>query len=161
MSLTYPYNGFDEAAFDAFVHKTLDEFPAPGLAVTTVNCGRVWTRCYGQANRSTKQPVSPTTLFPINSITKSFTAAVCGGIVESPTWPQVKWQTPLSALIPGLAIAEGTELGDWATRHATFEDALAHRLGLTRHDMARANGDPSVPDLVHSLRYVGCSSGHF
>lgn len=154
-TMTVPYDGFDEHAFDRFVTETLEEFPTPGLAILVVNGEDTWTKCFGYTDLAEKAPVTPHSLFCVDSLTKSFTAAIAGYVVESPDHPSIGWNTTLADIIPeDFVLAAGTPLGDWATKHVTIEDALSHRTGMARHDMARTNGDPSLGELVRSLRYV-------
>lgn len=43
---------------------------------------------------------------------------------------------------------------DYATKHCTLEDALSHRSGLPAHDASYGWNNPSVIDLVRSMRHL-------
>src|ERR1700676_190765 len=60
--------------FDDFMAKAMTEFKVPGAAVAIVKDGKiVLSKGYGYRDVARKQPVTGATIFPIASITKSFT----------------------------------------------------------------------------------------
>ncbi|MBU1661848.1 MAG: beta-lactamase family protein [Chloroflexi bacterium] len=60
-----------------FIERQLPALNAPGIAIGLTHREQVLhVGVYGLANRETKQPVKPETLFQIGSITKSFTSIV-------------------------------------------------------------------------------------
>jgi CubicO group peptidase (beta-lactamase class C family) len=75
-------------------------------------------------------------------------------MIESKSYPSLSkgWSTPISSVIPEDFVLED----EWATKHVTLEDAVSHRTGLPRHDLAffrELDGKKStVRDLVRNLR---------
>ncbi|WP_425476498.1 serine hydrolase domain-containing protein [Aerolutibacter daejeonensis] len=71
-----------------FVRQTMAEQRIPGLQVAVIKDGQVvLSECHGFANVENRVPVTPDTLFPINSATKSFTGVAVmqlaqGGLVD-------------------------------------------------------------------------------
>ena len=72
-------------------------------------------------------------------------------MVENATgFPDVKWSTPLSHLLPrDFALAD-----DYYSSHITLEDALSHRSGLPRHDLAYGWDNASTIDVVRTMRHL-------
>lgn len=105
-------------------------------------------------------PVTASTLFYAGSTTKAHVAAALGHMIDSGNYTTdqaapLSWQSPLSSILRADFVLEDP----WATAHVTLEDALSHRTGLPRHDLARAastrDGRPAGPgDLVRILRHL-------
>lgn len=96
-------------------------------------------------------PVTPDTMFYGASTTKSFVTAALSLIVDDDeTFPGIKWQTPISQIIPYDFVLED----DYSTLHLTLEDAATHRTGMPRHDFACQGGNQTVSEVVRSLRYL-------
>lgn len=73
----------ENAAVDAYVRGQMDRLQVPGLSLAVVKDGQVvYSRGYGLANVELKVPVGPDTVFQIQSITKTFTAAAVMMLVE-------------------------------------------------------------------------------
>lgn len=104
---------------------------------------------YGIATFPDK-PVTPETLFYTASTTKSFTAAAVSLLIDDSvnSSESLFWQVPLAKLI-----REDFVLADeYATAHATIEDALSHRTGMPRHDLTYGGSNVTVQDVVQNLR---------
>lgn len=98
-------------------------------------------------------PVTPHTLFWAGSTTKSFTAAALSLLVDnSSEYSSISWATPMSQLLRDDFVLSD----DWATAHVTVEDALSHRTGYPRHDLAIGGGTPR--GVVRSLRHLPMSA---
>ena len=65
--------------FDAYIQKVLADWKVPGAAIVIVKDGKVvLSEGYGLRDVENNLPVTEQTLFPIASITKSFTVATLG-----------------------------------------------------------------------------------
>ena len=85
------------------------------------------------------------------STTKAFVAAALSIIVDDDeTFPHVKWQTPITRIIPNDFVLED----NYSTLHLTLEDAATHCTGLPRHDLAMQGGLQTVREVVRSMRYL-------
>ncbi|KAJ5225737.1 hypothetical protein N7468_006962 [Penicillium chermesinum] len=129
----------EEEEFTKLVHRTLDQWHVPGMAIAVVDGDHTWAEGFGFAELPST-PVTPSTLFYAGSTTKAFTAAMLAKMTEDPT-TKVRWDTPISKLIPG----------DFDLEEITVEDALSHRTGIPAHDhaSARTNVEENVRRLVH------------
>lgn len=96
--------------------------------------------------------MTPHTLFFTGSTTKSFTAAGLSLLIDnSSEYSSIKWTTPISKLLREDFVLSD----DWATAHITLEDALCHRTGYPRHDLAIAN---DTREMIRSLRHLPMSA---
>jgi CubicO group peptidase (beta-lactamase class C family) len=69
---------------DAIVRRAMAEQHIPGLQIAVVKDGKiVMSRAYGVADLAKQTPVTPGTVFPINSITKAFTGVAAMREVEA------------------------------------------------------------------------------
>jgi CubicO group peptidase (beta-lactamase class C family) len=79
--------------FDAYMEKTLKDWNAPGIGVgIVVNDQLVFAKGYGYRDYEKKLPFTPTTLCPIASNTKLFTAVSAGMLVEE---GKLAWDKPI------------------------------------------------------------------
>jgi CubicO group peptidase (beta-lactamase class C family) len=95
--------------------------------------------------------VTPQTLFFTGSTTKAFTAAAFSSLVDdNERFPEVQWTTPISQIIRDDFVLENEN----CTQHVTFEDAMSHRTGLPRHDLACGIPDRTLRETVRSMRHL-------
>jgi len=86
--------------FDAYMEKLLKDWNAPGVGVGVVAGDTlVLAKGYGYRDFEKKLPVTPTTLFPIASNTKLFTAVAAGLLVEE---GKLTWDEPIRDAIPAI-----------------------------------------------------------
>lgn len=88
-------------------------------------------------------PVKPDTLFLGGSTTKAHVAAALAHLISTgdhnAAFPR-GWGTPISSIIRDDFVLQD----EWATAHLTLEDAVSHRTGMARHDIAwTATGEPN------------------
>ena len=136
---------FDRDAVVAEVIKGLqDGLPAwikerdvPGVAVAVVDDKDIlWQGVYGHTSRAKDRPVTPRTLFSIQSMSKSFTAlavlmAVQDGLVDL--------DRPITDYLPDLTVHSRFE--DKPERKMTLRHLLAHRAGFTHEAPVGGNYD--------------------
>ncbi|KAI8274336.1 Penicillin-binding protein 4 [Colletotrichum sp. SAR11_240] len=112
----------------AYIEGLMQEWHVPGLSVAVVDGDKTWAKGYGYAVLNST-PATPHTLFYTGSTTKSFTAAGLSLLVDNST--SLTWTTPVSRVLDDFVLSDA-----WATAHITLEDALSHRTGYPRHDLA-------------------------
>src|SRR5437868_1385769 len=72
------------ARADALIRRAMSERHIPGLQIAVVQDDRiVMSRAYGLADIAAGTPVTPRTVFPLNSITKAFTGVAALREVEA------------------------------------------------------------------------------
>ena len=102
-----------------FVQQTMKEQRIPGLQIAIIKDDQiVLSESYGMANVENRVPVTRTTLFPINSATKSFTGVAMMQLVEAGL---VDLDAPVSDYLDGLPEA-------WQS--VRVRQLLAHTSGL-------------------------------
>jgi CubicO group peptidase (beta-lactamase class C family) len=129
-------------AFKSHIATLLEKHHIPGLSLAVVHNGNFSSAGFGKARLADKilsdsdagvgnieQDCTADTLFDIASCSKSLTAAAVGFLVEDDeNFPQVKWDSKMSDLLPEDFVLEQEEY----TRGVTLEDCLSHRTGLPR-----------------------------
>jgi CubicO group peptidase (beta-lactamase class C family) len=92
----------------------------PGAAIGILQRGSAVFACYGTADVTTGEPVTPRTRFSAGSLTKSMVATVIARLAEA---GRLSLDDPVTARVPELRASS------WADR-ATLRDLLANRSGL-------------------------------
>lgn len=120
---------FKSEAFSKHVSELMEEWLAPGLAISIVQEDVTASKGFGYAVLEGDEPTPTTgdTVFDIASSSKSMTAAAIALLVEDDdNYPHVKWDTPVYELLPDDFVMAKDEY----TKSVTIEDMLSHRTGL-------------------------------
>ena len=135
------------AGFDAYMEKTLKDWNAPGVAVgVVINDQLVFAKGYGYRDYEKKLPFTPTTVCPIASNTKLFTAVAAGMLVEE---GKLAWDKPIRQSIPAIQF-----YNDELNSAVTPRDMLSHRTGVTRHDSIWYKSEFNRKELFDRLKYL-------
>jgi CubicO group peptidase (beta-lactamase class C family) len=133
--------------FDAYVSKTLKDWNAPGVGVgIVVNDELIFAKGYGFRGYEKKLPFTPTTMSPIASNTKLFTAIAAGMLVEE---GKLTWDKPVRDSVPSMRF-----YNDQLNNTVTLRDMLSHRTGITRHDTIWYKSDFTRKQLFEKLVYL-------
>ena len=133
--------------FDAYMEKTLKDWNAPAVGVGVVVGDKlVFAKGYGYRDVGRKLPFTPTTLCPIASNTKLFTAVAAGLLVDE---GKLTWDKPVRDSVPSIRFYD-----DELNNAVTLRDMLSHRTGITRHDSIWYKGDFTRKQLFERLRYL-------
>lgn len=136
--------------FNALVEQSIAEWKIPGLSLAVIRDGApVLMRGYGIRDTAAPAPVTAATQFMLCSITKSFTAAGLGLLVDE---RKLDWTTPVRDLIPGFRLHDAV-----ATERITVRDLLCHHSGLPRHDWLHTPGDLDTSEMLARLRHLAPS----
>lgn len=115
---------------DAIVRRAMVEQHIPGLQIAVVRNGRiVMSRGYGVADLAKRTPVTPETVFPINSITKAFTGVAAMREVEA---GRLDLSKPIGSYVTGLPET-------W--RGIEVRRLLSHTSGLPNFDDSDGDGN--------------------
>ena len=97
-----------------------------GLATAVVVGEKVvFEDTIGYANATTREPVTPETVFRLASLSKAFATALAGVLVNE---GKLSWDTRLTSVLPFFRLKN-----DGAAEHATVRDILGQRLGLPKN----------------------------
>ena len=112
---------------DRYIDSVMKAWNIPGLAIGIVYKDQlVYGKGYGYRDLEKKLPVETTTMFPIASNTKLFTAtAACMLAAEG----KLDLDKPVRNYVPSLSFHD-----DLLNSSATLRDLLSHRTGLPRYD---------------------------
>src|SRR5437867_2911835 len=133
--------------FDQEMGKILKDWNAPGVAVGVVVQDKLlFAKGYGYRDYGKKLPMTPNTLFQIASNTKLFTAVAVGLLVEE---GKLDWDKPVRQYVPGIQF-----YNDELNQTVTIRDMLAHRTGITRHDLIWYKSDFTRKELFERLKYL-------
>lgn len=108
-----------------------------GTVKVVLDDNEIWQDSYGLANRSFDIPNSPATRNSINSISKTFTAALILKMAEK---AQLKLDVPISTWLPTLS-------ADWADS-VTIHHLLTHSSGLPREAGMKASDELDFQEQV-------------
>lgn len=132
---------------DPLVNEAMAEWQVPGLALCVVRDGETnLLKVYGQRDVEAGLPVTVDTQFTLCSITKSFTAAGLGMLVDE---RRLDWTKPVREYLPEFRLHDPI-----ATDRVTVQDLLCHHSGLPRHDWVWMTGDLSRDGMFAALRYL-------
>ncbi|HVC92073.1 MAG TPA: serine hydrolase [Pirellulales bacterium] len=135
------------AGFDELVAGLMKEDKVPGLAVAVIRDGQVvLAKGYGHRNVAEQLPVTAQTLFAIGSVTKSFTAAGLGMLVDE---GKLDWDQSVRKWLNDFQLKDGI-----ATEHMTPRDLVTHRSGLPRHDFLWYGSPLSRRELYDRLKFL-------
>jgi CubicO group peptidase (beta-lactamase class C family) len=131
----------DLGVADALMHRLMSMDDVPGAALALIKDGGiVLERGYGFRDLATHAPVTPTTLFNIGSISKSFTAL---GVAQLVDRHQVDLDTPVIRYIPELRLSDPR-----ATQAVTLRQLLSHTSGLPADEQWPSQVPPTRAGIV-------------
>lgn len=138
------------ALIKTFVQEQLMKWNIPGTAISIIKNGEVVFReGIGLRNINEGRNVTPETIFPIASITKSFTSAALAILEDE---GKLNWDEPIKNYLPEFDLID-----PYVGNRVTIRDILCHRTGLPRHDMVLENTDFKRMDIHKKARYLELS----
>ena len=124
----HPLDATRAASLLAFAEEARKLTKVPGVALAVVQNGKiVLEKGLGVRDLSGSEPVTPSTLFMIGSMTKPLTSLMMARLVDRGTFT---WQTPVTTLLPSFALGDAD-----ATRRVTMAHTVCACTGLPRWDM--------------------------
>src|SRR6185436_12144562 len=136
---------FDD--FAPLVRRLMARDHIPGVAVGDVERGHlVFARGFGYRDLDDHLPVTPDTLFPLGSCSKSFTATAIALLADEGT---IALDAPVRTYLPDFSLKDPV-----ATATLTTRDLLTHKSGLPRHDLFWYQAPFSRDELYDRLRFL-------
>lgn len=127
------YAGSRFEAFDREIIALRELLEIPGLSAAIVEKGElVWWRAYGLREKSRKLPTTTDTVFPIASVTKTFTALLVMQMVEQ---GKLSLDDPVSKFRSDPDVEPGTRIRDYLSH--TSEGAPGSRFSYNGERFAR------------------------
>ncbi|ULU25180.1 serine hydrolase domain-containing protein [Dyella terrae] len=114
------------ASYQLWLQRVDQRNAVAGLATAIVADNKVvFEDTIGYADASTREPVTPETVFRLASLSKAFATALTGVLVDD---GKLSWDTKLAAVLPFFKLKN-----DGAAQQATVRDILGQRLGLPKN----------------------------
>jgi len=133
--------------FDDQVRKLMRDWKVNGVAVGVVREGEiVHLADYGRRNVDEGLEVTPHTLMPIGSTTKTFTTTAVSLLVDDGI---VSWDMPVREYLPSFRLWD-----TFATERMTLRDMACHRSGLPRHDFMWYGSDAPRGEMFRRLAHL-------
>ncbi|MDW2982676.1 serine hydrolase domain-containing protein [Rhodanobacter sp. KK11] len=141
------------ADYQRWLNRIAQRDAVAGLATAVVIDGKVvYEGTVGYTDATTKQPVTPDTVFRLASLSKAFAATIAGLLVDD---GKLGWDTKLVDVLPYFKLKDMQ-----AAAQATVGDILGQRLGLPRNTYDNMlEGDTSYEELVRKLDEVDMVCG--
>ena len=125
----------------------MNTWKTPGLALAIVKDGKVlMAEGFGLRNLNQNLPVTPETLFPIASCTKTFTALSIAILVDE---GKLDWDVPVKEYVPFIRFFD-----DYTENHITLRDLLTHRSGLPQHYYMYFNRHLTRDEIIERLKFL-------
>ncbi|NUM81962.1 serine hydrolase [bacterium] len=139
----------DLKALDAYLAKAIKDWNVPGMAVAIVKDDSViFSKGYGTRTIGKNEPVDSHTLFAIASLSKAFTTACLGQLVEQ---GKLHWDDKVTDHLPYFQMYD-----PYVTREMTVRDLLCHRSGSATFggDLIWYGTNYSRDEVVRRVRYL-------
>jgi CubicO group peptidase (beta-lactamase class C family) len=137
-----PYPGLD-----AYVARAIQTWKIPGLSIAIVrNDSVIYAKGFGVLNARSTTPVNEKTLFEIGSSSKAFTATVVAMLV---TDGKMRWDDRLTTYLPDFRLYDPV-----ANEAVTIRDALSHRSGIARGELAWLGAGISRDEVLRRVRFL-------
>jgi CubicO group peptidase (beta-lactamase class C family) len=130
----------------ALISAKMQEYRIPGVAFGVFKNGRIMTRGFGVTNVDDPQSITPETIFPIASISKTFAATAVMKLVEE---GRVDLNAPVRKYIPDFRVHDQT-----ATNEVTVWNLLTHTPGWEGQLNTQDRGAETLSFFTSGLRDV-------
>lgn len=131
---------------DAYIEKTMSDWRIPGLSIAVVKDDKlIYVKGFGVRESGKADKVDERTIFPVGSITKSFTAASAGILFDE---KKMTWDDAVTKHLPDFQLYDAN-----LTNQVTIRDLLAHRTGLPRANGSLLSAYNRI-ETVRRMRYL-------
>jgi CubicO group peptidase (beta-lactamase class C family) len=133
--------------FDKELERLREHWDAPGIACVALKDNEiVYAYAVGLRDIGKNLPMTPQTIQPIGSCSKSFTSTAVALLVED---GKLEWDTPVHKMFPKFELKDPI-----ASAKTTLIDMLSHRTGLPRHDLVWFNDEFTYNQIFEYLPYL-------
>ena len=137
-----PYPGFE-----TYVAKAMQTWKIPGLSIAIVRHDSViYAKGFGFTRVRGHASVNERTLFEIGSSSKAFTATLVAMLVSD---GKMRWDDKLVQYLPDFRMSDAV-----ANEAVTLRDAMSHRSGIARGELAWLGSGVSREEVLHRVRFL-------
>jgi CubicO group peptidase (beta-lactamase class C family) len=141
------------ARLEQSIPQTMQQLDITGLAVGLIDADRlIWAKGFGYTDRSRRRAITPDTRFPVQSVSKTYTATAVLAAAEQGL---VHLDEPVIRYIPRFSVR--SRFGDRVVERITLRHLLAHRSGLC-HEAPLGNSFDARPCTLAEHVQSGFSS---
>ena len=133
---------FEELA--AVVQQRMSEYSVPGVAFGIVRNGQVTVRGFGVTNVDDPQPMTPETIFPLASISKTIATTAIMRLVEQ---GKIDLAAPVQKYLPGFRVQDET-----VSREVAIWHLLTHTPGWEGQLTAADRGTETLAAFVETMK---------
>jgi CubicO group peptidase (beta-lactamase class C family) len=132
---------------DSYIAKAVADWKIPGVGVAIVrNDSVLYAKGFGVLAAGTKTPVDENTIFEIGSSSKAFTATLVAMLVSD---GKMRWDERLTTYLPTFRMYDPI-----ASAEVTVRDALSHRSGIARGELAWLGAGISRDEVLRRVRFL-------
>jgi CubicO group peptidase (beta-lactamase class C family) len=135
-----------QPVIDGKIEAFMEALNVPGAAVGILLHGEEFSKGYGFRNIEHILPTTPHTIFPVGSLSKSFSTFLIGQLVDEGI---VDFDDPISERIPYFKLENPV-----TTYEITLRDYLTHISGYPKHDAAWFGKGYDRAQMVERLRFL-------
>ncbi|MFC2125447.1 serine hydrolase [Bacteroidota bacterium] len=147
--LTLLSQELDSKGLDRYIKKAVSEFKVTGLSIAIIKDNEtIYKNEFGWSDVENEEKMVANTVFNIASLTKAFTAAAIGILVEE---GKINWDTRVIEIIPDFELSD-----PFISKHLNIEDILSHRSGLGTFygDLLWYESSYSMNEVVNRMKYL-------
>ena len=138
------------AKYEQRIPELMAEQNVPGLAVALVDGDRVlWTQGFGHLDGDGSAPVTPDTIFSVQSMSKAFTATAVMRAVQA---GRLDLDAPITTYLPDFTVHSAFE--EHPERKITLRMLLSHTAGFTHEAPVGNNIDGDAGDFDAHVRSI-------
>lgn len=142
-----------DSLFDEFretIRDSMTVHDVPGLSIAVVDRDRLlWSAGFGVRDRATGKPVTPETVFSVQSISKLFTGVAAMLAVEDGL---LKLDAPVTAYLPDFTV--NSRFSEGPAPRMTVRHLLTHAAGFTHEAPVGNNYDAFSPSMEAHVRSI-------
>jgi CubicO group peptidase (beta-lactamase class C family) len=132
------------------IPKLMKKDRLPGLSIALVDkYGVFWSDVYGFTDRKKRKPVTPDTIFSVQSMSKTFTAT---GVMIAIQDRLVDLDSPITTYIPNFTVKSRFEKNP--QEKITLRHLLSHKAGFTHEAQIGNNNYPDFPSFEAHIESI-------
>jgi CubicO group peptidase (beta-lactamase class C family) len=131
---------------DDLVKEALRSWQVPGVALGIVKDGKIFVKGFGVRELGKKAEVTPNTIFPIASCTKSFTTLAMAMLVDE---GKLSWDDPVRKHVDFFRLFDPL-----ADANVTLRDLVSHRTGVGRHELLWYRAPWGIEERIRKIGKV-------
>lgn len=117
----------DSLSFDEYIINAMKQFELPALSISVTNENEnIFKKAYGVKSLKTDEKIDSKSVFAIASLSKAFTAAALGILVDD---GKIGWKDKVVKYLPDFSLIDTV-----VSNRMTIEDLLSHRSGYKTFD---------------------------